>query len=894
MKSAFDLKTGTWNIPWPERISRHDVVYQTPPDDPLHGLPLGNGEFGALCWFEGSRLYIVLNKSDLWDDAAFTRFHCWDQIKEEERSTTLRHGGRLIIDFHAPIFDLFYLFDCQGRLSLADGSMTMRVSGPFGTVTIHAFVEMASGVLCCRIESDLHEDVPIEITLERYGSRMGHHWYSVHRSGRDWLNTALKGTSSHADAPDMYVRHPLTSGTFAIGCRAVVADPLTAECRNPGAYYTQCMITGQRHKDITLYVAATSPLADDPMTEAKRQLDQAEKLGYDALFARHSGAWKNFWLRSLLDTGHDFIDGVWHLLMYYARSSQGGRYPGRFIGGLWNHARDFQAWGFYFHWNQQQVYWPLNAAGHHDLVEPYLRWRFDALPHAKQDAKEILGAAGAAVADVVERRGYNSIPELNNHTPVAQIAMEFWRQYQFTGDDAFLRQYALPYMLEAAAYFETLFVRDENGVYHGNKGCGYEGLAQIRDCITELASAAVLFPAVLDALRIAGVDDPRASKWRDLCDHLAPFMMVQPGDQMIKRENATWRYTRGLFTGDAATCDRILAVGYVLEEEGVHPSLIPYNPDKIATGIDIRKLIFHDQPLFRTDAFLRRMVKGENPYVPSAPHVHVFGTIFPFAEYAAVFPSGALGLSHNQSLPFKAAVNSAKLYAGYMNGWDPVMIVMARLGLSREAYYMMDRAADQATIYPNGLFAELPAEYIGIDAPFKLRCMDVDDWDLPAGERRMFVPSKPFRRIGMEAPSSLSTALNETLLQSYDGVLRVAPAADMAKPARFTLHAVGGFVVSSETENGKPQWIHIESRLGKTARIANPWEQAFLFRNGKLERSSTDKIIECSTQPDERIMLVPDPAVLTNWQHEPLECHTADQPRWSPAEANILGLPRMF
>jgi len=40
---------------------------------------------------------IVVNKSDLWDDAAFGQFHNW-KAEEEEFNTTLRHGGRIIID----------------------------------------------------------------------------------------------------------------------------------------------------------------------------------------------------------------------------------------------------------------------------------------------------------------------------------------------------------------------------------------------------------------------------------------------------------------------------------------------------------------------------------------------------------------------------------------------------------------------------------------------------------------------------------------------------------------------------------------------------------------------------------------------------------------------------
>ena len=64
MKSAFKPTTGTGEINWPGRVSRYDLVYLTPPDDPLHGMPIGNGEVGALCWFEGSKIMMVVNKSD--------------------------------------------------------------------------------------------------------------------------------------------------------------------------------------------------------------------------------------------------------------------------------------------------------------------------------------------------------------------------------------------------------------------------------------------------------------------------------------------------------------------------------------------------------------------------------------------------------------------------------------------------------------------------------------------------------------------------------------------------------------------------------------------------------------------------------------------------------------
>ena len=132
---------------------------------------------------------------------------------------------------------------------------------------------------------------------------------------------------------------------------------------------------------------------------------------------------------------------------------------------------------------------------------------------------------------------------------------------------------------------------------------------------------------------------------------------------------------------------------------------------------------------------------------------------------------------------------------------------------------------------PAVFFADGTAEYVGVDGPLKLRCMHVDDWDKDANskERHLYVPSKPFRHIGMEAPSILAGAMNESLLQSYDGVLRVGPAADKTRLAHFTLHAEGGFIVSSEIENGIPRWIYIESRLGKNRQAGKPMDQSVPF-----------------------------------------------------------------
>lgn len=505
MIASFDLKKAGWKagwkIDWPGRVSRHDLVYLSPPCDPMQGMPLGNGDVGALCWCEDTKLIFAVNKCDLWDDAAFTRFHNW-KAEEEEYSTTLRHACRLILDFQMPVFDVFYLSDFNGRLNLADASLTISARTPFGAISVRAFVSHAEGLFCCTVNSDLKENVPLHVRLERYGSRTFSHWYSlITRSP----TLGLGGTEVSVGENNACLTHRLTSGLFAAGCNVITEGNARAIYTREHSHAAQVVVSGGANKMFSIFLSVTAPMAGDPAAETRKTLSAAGKTGIPALYDAHARAWKTFWLRSLMESGDNYLDNLWHLTMYYANASQRGAYPGRFINGLWTWSRDVQNWNFYFHWNQQQVYWPLNAAGHPDLMNSYLAYRFRGLPCAQQDAQEMFHADGAFVSDVCDRRGWNSKSESANHTPVAQIALDFWRQYQFTGDQEFLKKRALPYLVEAAKFFESLFTLGADGRYHAAGGTGYEGGIEMRDAITELACAKALFATVLAAIAEARV-----------------------------------------------------------------------------------------------------------------------------------------------------------------------------------------------------------------------------------------------------------------------------------------------------------------------------------------------------------------------------------------------------
>lgn len=884
MQSAFDPERMQWQLAWPGRVARHDLVYGSPPDDPTRGIPLGNGDIGVLVWCEDSRLVMAINKCDLLDDPAqLDVLENWS-AEQEELSPTQRHAGRIVVDLGLPVFDPFYLADFEARLSLADATLTLRAAGPLGTVQARAFVDHATGLLCVSVQSELSEPAPQRIVVQRYGSRTFGHWYSQVK--RD-PTAGLAGTEASAQQGMAAISQELSTGTFALGCKIDLQGATgssAVEYQRRHSHEAEALLPCAAAVSFDLRAVVTSPEDRDraaALAEARNALTAAAARGTAAVHAEHAEQWQAFWLRSLVESGEDYLDNLWHLTMYYANASQRGRYPGRFIFGQWGWNRDVQHWTFYFHWNQQQVYWPLSAAGHHDLLSSYLEYRFAGLPHARKDARERLHAAGAVVSDVADWHGRNSAGELDNHTPVAQIALDFWRQYLYTGDRQFLETRALPYLLEAAAFFETLFDKGEDGRYHAREGTGYEGWIRMRDVITELACGRALFSAVLPALADAGVDDARQARWREILDHMAALPSARP-EGCFEVEDGQTVLSRGVFRGRPSFGDRTLAAGWGVEEQRLLTAKYPVDSP---TG---------DNPDPYT--VLHRLEKNETLYSAIHEDMKLLDGIFPFVEYAAVFPSGVIGLADRGTEPFDLAANTALLYAPDCMGWDPLPIVLARLGLADELAQILASWPSRWQYHCNGFGHYGPRDIQKAEAALRFRTNLVRDADDPSDDARRFPFSMwPFRHMGMESMSVLSCALNESLLQSHDGVIRVAPAVPASRGSvRFTLHAVGGFVVSAEVEAGRVRWIGIEARQGGVCRVHNPWDHATIQLDGVARGTSSDRVLHIPTEPGERIMLAPDQDTLDTWQVIPEEPLPNPSHKTCPLDWAQLGLPRMF
>lgn len=114
---------------------------------------------------------------------------------------------------------------------------------------------------------------------------------------------------------------------------------------------------------------------------------------------------------------------------------------------------------------------------------------------------------------------------------------------------------------------------------------------------------------------------------------------------------------------------------------------------------------------------------------------------------------------------------------------------------------------------------------------------------------------------GIETCSAIPGMINEMMLQSHKGLIRVFPVYPRNEKARFyRLRTFGAFLISSEIENGDVKYIIVESEKGKNCKIHNPWpgKDIAIARDGQVNIFPSSDIIEFETQYEEKIIIAPE------------------------------------
>jgi hypothetical protein len=204
-----------------------------------------------------------------------------------------------------------------------------------------------------------------------------------------------------------------------------------------------------------------------------------------------------------------------------------------------------------------------------------------------------------------------------------------------------------------------------------------------------------------------------------------------------------------------------------------------------------------------------------------------------------------------------------------VNAISPEPIVAARLGMGNNVLNMMHNGIRRLQHFPQGLFYNIDHWYnlsIYMDS---LKTPDITaQRDYIFDERSHYpnkLPAKPFIQAGLETHSIYGAAINELLIQSNEGKIRLFPAVPDGWETSFTLLARGNFLVSSGLKNdGTIPGVHIESRKGNICQLVNPWPGSEISIIGLSESKDLVKfkmieknVIVFKTSPGQKYLIVP-------------------------------------
>ncbi|MBX7259788.1 MAG: hypothetical protein K1Y02_25765, partial [Candidatus Hydrogenedentes bacterium] len=311
----------------------------------------------------------------------------------------------------------------------------------------------------------------------------------------------------------------------------------------PGAAATATLSTAKVQAFTLIVVVVTSAEAADPLSEARRQLQEAKNIGFDGLLEENRA-----WFKALYD-----------------RREKGRVFTGnpddarKQIPGLFNSWKcphggfclpdpaHYEADTSYAYMEQDWAPWhglpcynelyftSLHVQNQSERLVQYYSLVPFWLEACKQNARDVFDLPGAALL-----HGYLPPikPDVYAHTTTvwefcmeipAQVLKVLWDRFDYGGDEAFLADTLYPALRETAIFYQHYAKLGEDGYYHVIPTVSAEHwgwtpkLERNKDSTSALCMFRWLLNRTAEASELLGRDADLRKQWVDVANRLAPY-----------------------------------------------------------------------------------------------------------------------------------------------------------------------------------------------------------------------------------------------------------------------------------------------------------------------------------------------------------------------------------
>jgi hypothetical protein len=479
-------------------------------------MPLGNGKFGAMVFFEERTLHIALNHYDCYypilpryarqyekpspktynelcdqvdiarSEPDYERSHYSNTLnpvppdsRPSYRTTSYPMAGEILL----PLGPEMKSDDFSLVLNIEEAKVVFRAKGENKEVGCTIWVAQKSDGLFVQFrqsEPGLWGSAELVLPSER-----GMGGYSISQGGEggtQWVRTSFQPESELDSTHIITVETALT----------VTDDCLVASVSQGSAVEQTKLFLSKEYE----------------------------------LEAEHTEAWKAFW-RSTVELPDKFLETLWYLHVYLmgCASGLGSAYPEQACGlnGLWDIRRP-SLWGSMWYWdvNIQQAFWPVFSSNHLELAklfcEGYLRYEQDAI----QFAKDVYGADGWAL----------DFPHALYNCIQPWCAQFLWQYYSYSGDVDFLRDKVYPVFQKQIRFFKQIARSDENGILHIDPDISPEQGPVSKDTVITIASIKQLLRYAVQAAESLSRPAHEAEEFRQMLKAFPEYAKTADGRRL--------------------------------------------------------------------------------------------------------------------------------------------------------------------------------------------------------------------------------------------------------------------------------------------------------------------------------------------------------------------------
>lgn len=809
-------------INWSDFLSQHDLVYERSGKAWPDGIPLGNGALGAIAYAPAWPEFVI-NKTDVGDYRRSPR----RQLTHRELLAFMRKGGtaeeldrleggaepyptpkscailRLTLGADAGWAALPRI---QQRLSLHDARLFINLDKHLSHPRVETFVCRDRNVLVARVRDvswaeafnnrvELFRPSDAEMPAARLkvDGEVGLLEQRLPDGSR--YTVAIKMVPTGGNAWKRWVQTHFRKQYWPKATRTAIPAV------NHGRLTTA--IGG----DFDLFLAVvTNRESRDPSAKARRMVEAAARAGYTRLFQSHRAWWHAFWRKSLVKLDQPLMEELWYVSQYHLASCY-GQAPVSALCGLWYGFDDqpvqILPWkGVYTNdQNSEMPAMPLFSSNHPELAESFYETFNRMLPSARRMTRKIYELDGVCFPGGSDINGF--CPPCGHygriHCGGPFHGLIYVWGYRFTRDRRILKEYVYPFLREICIFFtEYMQLDPRTGRYRLWPSVPAEVMVLDSANPTQtIALLKVCLRQAVEGAEILNVDHAWVRRWRDLLERF-PEYPVDHGI-VLEAEGVPWNH-------------------YTSQYGGLYP-VYPCGEWDADSPAEIRRRVRRTFESYETRFTMRSYADRRGNH-----HFNGWGWFF---------------------------ANGMALRMGWVKeAWEmfwsePLRCHLKPNGLfTHNAFAIMDPSVSEANL------AKIPRikirdgkEWMPLSEPMHSNSGSECSPNPEAKERVFPV---------LEMTGAYLTFVNETLLQSHGGRIRVFPAA----PPKFTggfehLRAEGAFLVSSWMAKGMVTHVRVRSLAGGELCLVNPWGrgQTHCIQNGHHQMVDRQEKIRIPTRP---------------------------------------------